>query len=66
MARITTDDAPVTLTARDDLAAGAEGTVKVLDASMGAEMRALDLPDGALRTELAAGAGNLTVSGPMG
>ncbi|MBD0417867.1 hypothetical protein H0H10_01500 [Streptomyces sp. TRM S81-3] len=65
---ITIDDAPVTLTARDDLVAvaGAEGTVKVLDAAMGAEMGALDLPGGALRTELAPDAGNLAVSGAMG
>ncbi|MFH9575798.1 hypothetical protein [Streptomyces sp. NPDC017230] len=45
---ITIDDAPVTLTARDDLVAvaGAAGTVRVLDAAMGAEMGALDLPGG--------------------
>ncbi|WP_369389868.1 hypothetical protein AB5J72_21195 [Streptomyces sp. CG1] len=41
------DDAPVALSARGDLVAvaGAEGTVRILDAAMGAEIGAFDLPE---------------------
>ncbi|MBA4864076.1 hypothetical protein H1V43_22500 [Streptomyces sp. PSKA54] len=65
---ITVDDAPVALSARGDLVAvaGAEGTVRVLDAAMGAEMGALELPGGALSVELAPDAGHLAATGPMG
>ncbi|OAH12847.1 WD40 repeat domain-containing protein [Streptomyces jeddahensis] len=62
------DDAPVALSARGDLVAvaGAEGAVRVLDAAMGAEMGALDLPGGALDVELAPDARHLAVTGPLG
>ncbi|WP_262504927.1 hypothetical protein [Streptomyces sp. TRM68367] len=65
---ITIDDAPVALSARGDLVAvaGAEGTVRVLDAAMGGEMGALDLPGGALKTHLSPSARHLAVTGPMG
>ncbi|GKQ40739.1 WD40 repeat domain-containing protein [Streptomyces sp. A012304] len=65
---ITIDDAPVALSARSDLVAvaGAEGTVRVLDAAMGAEMGALDLPGGTLTSHLSPTARHLAVTGPMG
>lgn len=65
---IVVDDAPVALSARRDLVAvaGAEGTVKVLDAAMGAEIGALKLPGGALRVELSPDAGHLAACGPLG
>ncbi|GGZ01390.1 WD40 repeat domain-containing protein [Streptomyces poonensis] len=65
---VTVDDAPVALSARGDLVAvaGAEGTVKVLDAATGAGIGALDLPGGALNTALAPHARHLTVTGPTG
>ncbi|MGW0840714.1 WD40 repeat domain-containing protein [Streptomyces sp. NPDC002787] len=65
---ITVDDAPVSLSARGDLVAvgGAEGTVRVLDAAMGAEMGSLELPGGALRVELSPDAGHSVVTGPLG
>ncbi|MEU2736101.1 hypothetical protein ABZ656_11870 [Streptomyces sp. NPDC007095] len=65
---ITVDDAPVALSARGDLVAvaGAEGTVRVLDAAMGAEVGALELPGGALSVELSPDAGHLAAVGPMG
>ncbi|WP_210577142.1 WD40 repeat domain-containing protein [Streptomyces sp. GESEQ-4] len=65
---ITVDDAPVALSARGDLVAvaGAEGTVRVLDAAMGAEMGALELPGGALKVELSSTAVHLAVTGPLG
>ncbi|MFF7602639.1 WD40 repeat domain-containing protein [Streptomyces mirabilis] len=65
---ITIDDAPVALSARGDLVAvaGAEGTVRVLDAAMGAEVGALELPGGALGVELSLDAGHLAAAGPMG
>jgi WD40 repeat protein len=65
---IAVDDAPVALSARGDLVAvaGAEGTVRVLDAAMGAEIGALELPGGALRVELSADARHLVATGPMG
>jgi WD40 repeat protein len=65
---LTVDDAPVALSARGDLVAvaGAEGTVKVLDAAMGAEVGTLELPGGALRTQLSLRAGHLAVTGPTG
>ncbi|MBC2904281.1 hypothetical protein [Streptomyces cupreus] len=51
---LTVDDAPVALSARGDLVAvaGAGGTAKILDAAMGAELGALELPGGALCAEL--------------
>ncbi|MET7575232.1 hypothetical protein ABZT04_43280 [Streptomyces sp. NPDC005492] len=65
---VSIDDAPVALSARGDLVAvaGAEGTVRVLDAAFGAEIGALDLPGGALRVELSPDAQHLAVTGPMG
>ncbi|WP_308299007.1 hypothetical protein [Streptomyces sp. GESEQ-35] len=65
---IAVDDAPVALSARGDLVAvaGAEGTVRVLDAAMGAEMGALELPGGALSVELAPDAQHLVATGPLG
>jgi WD40 repeat protein len=74
------DDAPVALSARGDLVAvaGAEGTVRVLDAGgglpgrakprrgEGAEIGALELPGGALSVELAPDARHLVATGPMG
>ncbi|MFD3614588.1 WD40 repeat domain-containing protein [Streptomyces sp. NPDC058676] len=45
--------------------AGAEGTVRVLDAAMGAEMEELELP-GALKVQLPSTARHLAVTGPMG
>ncbi|WDV50223.1 hypothetical protein PV963_07520 [Streptomyces coeruleorubidus] len=65
---ITVDDAPVALSTRGDLAAvaGAEGTVRALDAATGAEMGALELPGGALSVDLAPDTGHLAVTGPMG
>ncbi|GHE15097.1 WD40 repeat domain-containing protein [Streptomyces alanosinicus] len=62
------DDAPVALSARGDLVAvaGAEGTVKVLDAALGAEIGAFDLPGGALKVALSPDAGHVVVTGPMG
>ncbi|MFC8520364.1 WD40 repeat domain-containing protein [Streptomyces sp. NPDC057257] len=62
------DDAPVALSARGDLVAvaGAEGTVTVLDAAMGAEIGSLELPGGALSVELAPDAGHLVAAGPAG
>ncbi|MEU6352417.1 hypothetical protein ABZ896_24350 [Streptomyces sp. NPDC047072] len=60
------DDAPVSLSARGDLVAvaGAGGSVRMLDAAMGAEIGALELPGGALRAELSSTAANLAVTGP--
>ncbi len=65
---LTVDDAPVALSARGDLVAvaGAAGTVKILDAAMGAERGALELPGGALQAELACDARHLAVTGPTG
>jgi len=65
---IAVDDAPVSLSARGDLVAvaGAEGTVRVLDAAMGAETVSLELPGGALSVRLAPDAGHLAATGPMG
>jgi WD40 repeat protein len=65
---IAVDDAPVALSARGDLVAvaGAEGTVRVLDAAMGAEMGGLELSGGALSVQLAPKGGNLAAVGPMG
>ena len=65
---IAVDDAPVDLSARGDLVAvaGAEGTVRVLDAAMGAEMGSLELPGGALGVQLAPKGGHLAAVGPMG
>lgn len=65
---IAVDDAPVSLSARGDLiaVAGAEGTVRVLDAAMGAELGSLELPGGALSVQLAPDAGHLAATGPMG
>ncbi|WP_053729678.1 WD40 repeat domain-containing protein [Streptomyces sp. WM6378] len=62
----TLDDAPVALSARGDLVAvaGADGTVRVL--TEGAEMGALELPGGALSTQLAPDAQHLMVTGPTG
>ncbi|MDT7843306.1 WD40 repeat domain-containing protein [Streptomyces justiciae] len=65
---VAVDDAPVALSARGDLVAvaGAEGTVKVLDAALGAEIGSLELPGGALCVELAPDARHLVATGPMG
>ncbi|WP_328875524.1 hypothetical protein OHT76_38650 [Streptomyces sp. NBC_00287] len=65
---ITVDDAPVALSARGDLVAvtGAEGTVKVLDAAMGAELGAFGLSGGALGVQLSQNAAHLAAHGPMG
>ncbi|WP_019063691.1 WD40 repeat domain-containing protein [Streptomyces prunicolor] len=65
---IAVDDAPVSLSARGDLVAvaGAEGTVRVLDAAMGAETGSLELPGGSLSVQLAPDAGHLAATGPMG
>ncbi|AOR35763.1 hypothetical protein BFF78_36010 [Streptomyces fodineus] len=62
------DDAPVALSARSELVAvaGAEGTVKVLDAAMGAETGAFELPGGALTVALSPDAGHVVATGPMG
>ncbi|MGW1916326.1 hypothetical protein ACWCQS_37805 [Streptomyces sp. NPDC002076] len=62
------DDAPVALSARGDLVAvaGAEGTVKVLDAPMGAEIGAFEVPGGALTVALSPDAGYVVATGPMG
>ncbi|MFD9507889.1 WD40 repeat domain-containing protein [Streptomyces mirabilis] len=66
--QISVDDAPVAISARGDLiaVAGAEGTVKVFDAAMGAEIGALELPGGALKVALSLDAQHLVATGPMG
>ncbi|MFF2502503.1 WD40 repeat domain-containing protein [Streptomyces sp. NPDC058067] len=65
---IAVDDAPVALSARGDLVAvaGAEGSVRVLDAASGATVGAVDLPGGALSVHLAPDARALAVTEPMG
>ncbi|MGN5381088.1 hypothetical protein ACQ4WX_39895 [Streptomyces lasalocidi] len=62
------DDVLVALSARGDLVAvaGAEGTVKIFDAAMGAEIGALDLPGGALKVALSPDAQHMVATGPMG
>ncbi|MFE9098791.1 WD40 repeat domain-containing protein [Streptomyces sp. NPDC007264] len=62
------DDAPVALSARAGLVAlaGAEGTVKVLDAATGAETGSFALPGGALSIALSPDAGHLVATGPLG
>ncbi|MFF4762956.1 WD40 repeat domain-containing protein [Streptomyces sp. NPDC001292] len=65
---ISVHDAPVALSARGDLVAvaGAAGTVKVLDAAMGAEIGSFDLSGGALGVALSPDAGHVVATGPMG
>ncbi|WP_234544497.1 WD40 repeat domain-containing protein [Streptomyces shenzhenensis] len=65
---VAVDDAPVALSARGDLVAvaGAEGTVKVFDAALGAEIGSFELPGGALRVGLSPDAGSVVATGPTG
>ncbi|MFD8340035.1 WD40 repeat domain-containing protein [Streptomyces solisilvae] len=64
----TVDDAPVALSARQDLIAvsGADGTVWLLDAATGTSVDTFELPGGALLTALSPDARHAAATGPTG